>query len=81
MAKRKTKPVPITEEEFLAWREDPTTVAIVALLGAFADAQKAAWDAASWEKGEADEFLLVELRTRADAYRALAELSFRDLMQ
>lgn len=78
MANRK-KPQLIAED-FSAWREDPTTQAIVAALNAFADAQKTAWDLLSWEQGEADPMKLMELKTRADAYRALAELSFEDLM-
>lgn len=38
--------------------------------------QEAAWRDASWVNGMANPNLLKELRTRADAYRALAELNY-----
>lgn len=47
------------------------------------EAQKAAWDAASWDGGKvrAEELkdLLQELRVRADCYAALAEMTFTDI--
>lgn len=50
-----------------------------------ADAQKAAWDAASWGgqivRGDELERTLTELRVRADAYRSLEELSFEQMCQ
>lgn len=80
MAKRKAPPQ-LTAEDFAAWREDPTTLAILDLLASFADAQKAAWDDHSWDSGKADPLMLCELRTRADAYRAMGEMTFERLMQ
>jgi len=70
----------IGPEEFAAWREDHVTQWVTAELARAADAQKAAWLELSWEQGEPDELQLAELRTRADAYRALAELSYEDLI-
>jgi hypothetical protein len=62
-------------EDFAEWLQHPTTEAVVAMFGAWADAQQAAWLRASWEGGKADLLLLTELRTRADAYRSMAELT------
>jgi hypothetical protein len=42
-------------------------------------AQRDGWIDASWEKGSADPLNLVELRTRADAYRAVTESTYDDL--
>lgn len=38
--------------------------------------QRAAWMEASWEAGVAEPAMLHELRTRADAYRAIAETDY-----
>lgn len=70
-------------EDFARWRDDPVTRAVFAALAAAARAQKDQWDAASWGGGTVrpDDLsrLLMELRVRADAYRALAEMTFEDL--
>lgn len=68
----------VSEEEFGAWRDEPITRRILDTLGAMADAQREGWLTASWEGGNNDPLLLTELRTRADAYRALAEGSYAD---
>lgn len=68
----------ISEDEFLAWRDDPVTQGIIRTLSAMADAQREAWLAASWDAGSTDPVLLTELRTRADAYRVFAEGSYAD---
>jgi len=68
----------ISEDEFLAWRDDPVTQGIIRSLSAMADVQKEGWLAASWDGGRPDQVLLIELRTRADAYRVLAEGSYAD---
>jgi hypothetical protein len=74
------KKLEISAEEFAAWREDPVTQIIVKSLNDMAEQNKAGWLAASWDRGEADQSMLTELKTRADAYRSLAELSYEDLI-
>lgn len=71
----------ITDEEFQAWREDPVTAWVLAALKAAAEEQKAAWLDATWEQGECDTDKLIELRTRADAYRALVEIKHADIVE
>lgn len=71
----------ITEDEFAIWRADPVTQGVLDALGAMAEAQKQAWLAASWDSGAPDPMLLTELRTRADAYGAMAEASYGDFFE
>jgi hypothetical protein len=68
----------VSAEEFAQWREDPVTQGVLGTLGAMAETQKQGWLEASWEGEVADPLLLKELRTRADAYLALAEGSYED---
>lgn len=68
----------ISEDEFAQWRDDPVTVRVLAALAGMAEAQKQGWLTASWEGGASDPMLLTELKTRADAYGALAEGSYAD---
>lgn len=76
---RKKKPV--TAEEFDAWRQDPVTAWVMAEMSRAADLQREGWIAASWDGGACDPMLLNTLQTRADAYRALAELSYDDIAE
>lgn len=69
---------PVSDEEFIAWRDDPVTGGVLEAFGLMAEAQKQAWLAASWEGGAVDPILLAELRTRAEAYSAIAECSYHD---
>lgn len=78
MTKRKK---PISAEEFAAWREDPVTQWVVAELAKASEAQKAAWIEQSWERTDCDPILLTELKTRGDAYSALAEMTYEDLAE
>lgn len=66
----------ITPEEFDNWREDPVTQWVMEACEQAASQNLLGWIEASWEGGSADQSLLVELRTRADAYRALAETNW-----
>jgi hypothetical protein len=66
----------ITEDDFLTWREHPVTKWVFDAIERGVEAQKSAWIDASWEAGKADPEMLIELRTRADAYRALNETTF-----
>jgi hypothetical protein len=71
------KPV-ISAEEFAIWRDDPVTQGILQTLDLLAEVQKQGWLAASWAGGEANQELLIELRTRAEAYRVFAEGTYED---
>ena len=68
----------ITEDDFLTWREHAVTRWVFAAINTASEAQKQAWVDASWINGSADPAALHELRTRADAYRALIDSTFAD---
>lgn len=67
----------ITPEEFANWREDPVTQWVLKACETAARECQDAWSASSFETGVANPILLTELRTRADAYRALAETNWQ----
>lgn len=66
----------ISEEEFLAWHDDPVTRWVMEGATKAAAKNKLAWTDGSWATGRADQDALNELRTRADAYLALVETDF-----
>lgn len=72
-------------DDFARWRDDPVTKLVLKALRQAAAAQKAAWDAASWDGGRvrAEDLkdTLQELRVRADAYRSLEELDLETLTE
>lgn len=68
----------VTEEEFLAWRNDPVTQYVLEAYQRMALEQKAAWCEVSWEGGHCDSFELCALRTRADAYKSMSECELAD---
>jgi hypothetical protein len=65
-----------TEDEFATWCEDPVTRFVTTAFLRMAEEQRRAWEAASWLGGEANEKLLIELRTRADAYAAIYQTTW-----
>jgi hypothetical protein len=65
-----------SREEFDAWLDHPVTRFVLGALERQAQAQEAEWRHWSWEVGTADQRQLDELRTRADAYRSMAETSY-----
>lgn len=73
--------MPPSREDFAAWQNDPTTRYVVRALEADAQAQERAWRELSWVNGHANQLQLLELRTRADAYRAMAELNYDGLCE
>jgi hypothetical protein len=77
VAKRKK---PISAEEFAAWRDDPVTQIVLKAHLEMAEKQREGWAKASWDAGTVDPLLLTELKTRADAYRAIAECSYEDVV-
>jgi hypothetical protein len=68
-------------EEFARWRDDSVTRWVFWALESMAAENKAAWDKASWEMGQCNPLLLAELRTRADAYQAMAGASYEGLCE
>lgn len=66
----------ITREDFDRWRDDPVTRMVFRALRSDADAQRDAWMKQSWDNGQANQLSLIELRTRADAYRAMEECNY-----
>lgn len=65
-----------SREEFAAWRDHPVTLFVFAALSNASAEQRNAWSETSWEGGEANENLLLELRTRADAYNSMQEADY-----
>ena len=72
---------PVTAEDFREWREHPVTEWVLAALSAQATRQQAAWVQASWVQGASDPMLLTELRTRADAYEAIAQTDYLSICE
>lgn len=69
----------VTQEEFLRWQQDPVTAWVVEALNSRAEQHRLTWEQASWGQGVSDEKMLIELRTRADAYRAIGEVEYGDV--
>lgn len=78
MAKR--KPKPISAEEFAAWRDDPVTQVVLKAHADMVELQRAGWMAASWDGGDCDPLLRAALKARADAYTAIAECTYEDIV-
>jgi len=70
----------IDAEAFEAWRDHPVTQWVFAACRQAAQDNKDLWVSKSWDAGLTDETglaeALIELRTRADAYLALADTTF-----
>jgi hypothetical protein len=74
------KPKPPTDEEYEAWLDHPITAFVLDCYERMADEQRQAWMLSSWEAGDASLELLIELRTRSDAYKSMAECDLGDLV-
>lgn len=66
----------MTQDDFLTWKQHPVTKWVFRALETAAQAQKAAWVEASWERGVSNPDLLLELRTQEAAYRSLSDLTY-----
>lgn len=75
--------MPQLEEDFARWRDDPVTKLVMKALERAQTAQRAAWEAYSWDGGKvrADDLAetLKELRVRHDCYGALREMTVADI--
>lgn len=79
---RKPKPDPNVNtphpEDWAAWCEHPCTRFVANAMEVAAEMQLSEWVRKSWQKREADPMVLIELQTRADAYRAFLETGLND---
>ena len=66
----------LTAEDFARWREDPVTRFVFAAIERNADECREKWVEASWRFNNPNPVLLSELRTRADANRALIDTTY-----
>jgi hypothetical protein len=69
-----------TEEEFLAWRDDPVTAYVRGAFLKMAEAQRHQWLKHTWDTGNCDSYSLCELRVRADTFKAIAEADLSDIV-
>jgi hypothetical protein len=69
-----------TEEEFIAWRDEPVTQWVMAAFRKTAEDVGDAWSAKAWGTGVADQEELLVAKTRADAYMAVEEMSYENLV-
>ena len=68
--------MPPSRDEFARWLDDAVTRYVMRAHLAMAETNKAEWTKASWDNGACSKEMLLELRTRADAYRAIAEMTY-----
>jgi hypothetical protein len=68
-----------SREEWAAWRDDPTTLFVMAAMRGVAEAQKRSWDSIAWHGGKADPIALTEFRTRADAYESIESATYENM--
>ena len=70
----------MTHDEFQAWTENPVTQWVMRAMECGAAAQEAAWASCLGEVNPDTDLGMLrnELRTRADAYRALSQTSYED---
>ena len=69
----------ITREDFDLWRDNPVTVHVFKQFGKVAQVAKDAWVQSSWDKGDADPNLLIELRAKAEIVNDLITVSYEDI--
>lgn len=61
------------DEDFAAWCEHPVTKFVAVCFEKASDKNREQWEELSWIQGNSNPETLLELRTRADAYRAFLE--------
>lgn len=66
-------------DEFAAWQAHPVTVFVNAGLVRLAELAKAQWQADAWD-GHLEPVPLARVKTRAETYLELAELTFEDAL-
>lgn len=68
--------MPPSRDDFARWRDDRVTDWVIRAHLAAAETNRTAWTEASWNGGACSKEMLLELRTRADAYLAIAETGY-----
>jgi hypothetical protein len=63
-------------EAFNAWLDHPVSQMVFIALQNMAEEQQKEWLERSWQNGQSNPVLLTELRTRADAYQAMADTNY-----
>lgn len=66
----------MTRDDFERWLDDPVTKLVMRAFLLAAEKNRDAWIKASWDGGACSKEMLSELRTRSDAYRAIAETNY-----
>lgn len=67
-----------SRDEFEAWRANPVTQFVLAGVKNVADAQAADWFEKAWGGGDLSELLRERLRTRAESFTELANITIED---
>jgi hypothetical protein len=65
-----------TKEEFQVWCESNVTQFVALAYKIGADLQKEDWMNKSWESGQTDPLILMQCKTREDAYLAFIETEY-----
>lgn len=66
-------------EDFARWLDDPVTRWVMAAHAAVIEDAKQTWVNASWDNGGGSRDLLIELRSKADAYAQLQGATYEDI--
>lgn len=69
----------MTEEDYLAWREQPMTQWFMAAFKNTASVCEHEWKDGSWASGEADQGALDMLKAKHAAYSSVFEADFSDI--
>lgn len=69
----------ITEDEFEVWRTDHTTKLVFQALEKLEERAKSKWLETSWEGGNPNWELLIDLKARVEVINDLRELRHEDL--
>ena len=68
--------MPPSRDDFARWRDDHVTQWVIRAHEAAAEANKAKWVDLSWGSGSANQAMLTEWRTLADAYMAISQATY-----
>lgn len=71
----------IKAEDFQDWLDSPVTRWVLEAHKDFAGRLAQEWFDMSWNGGTADEKALIERKSRADAYLAIAEMTFERMTE
>ena len=69
----------MSEDDFLAWREQPMTQWFMTAFANTAALCEREWKDGSWETGVADQSALAQLKAKHEAYRAVVDADWSDI--